>query len=72
MMDTRKIIDLVFKLKTRGNEAYLFFENVLVDLNDPEKRNDTIERLTSCYSITQYADLSVEEEEILEQIIDSI
>lgn len=32
MIDTKKLIDLIFNLKKRNNEAYVFFENSLIEL----------------------------------------
>lgn len=72
MVDVRKIIEIMFILRKRNNNAYLFFENILVDLMKPEHRDDAIKRLANCYSISQYSNFTQEEEIILGEIIDKI
>lgn len=67
-----KIADLTRKLRERNNNAYKFFESILADLENENKSKEAIERLASCYSITQYADLTYEEEQMLGEIIDNL
>ena len=70
MENEKKLIELITKLKVRNNEAYKFFEELLIELKDEERKRDAIKKLSSCFAITQYADFNGEEEKLLSEIID--
>jgi hypothetical protein len=70
MKNEKKLIELITKLKDRNNEAYKFFEGLLIELKDKEQRKIAIKKLSSCFAITQYADFTFEEEKLLSEIID--
>lgn len=71
-MNTEKLELLIKKLKIRNNKSSVFFEKVLKDLKDEALRSAAIERLSSCYSITQYSNFNKEEETLLKDIIVSL
>jgi uncharacterized FlgJ-related protein len=62
----RKLID---KLKSRDNKACMFFEQLMIELNEHSQRQEAVKKLCSCFSITQYADFTPEEEKLLSEII---
>jgi len=71
-MDTVKLQQLINKLKNRNNNAFQFFENIAHDLKDDTMRQEGLNKLASCFSITQYADFSFEEEQLLSEILNEI
>jgi hypothetical protein len=62
----RKLID---KLQSRGNKTSVFFEQLLIELNEQSERQGAVKKLSSCFSITQYADFTPDEEKLLSEII---
>lgn len=72
MTITKKMEFLIKKLKIRNNQASTFFENVMEDLKDEELKSDAIERLSNCFSITQYSNFNKEEEDLLKEIISEL
>ena len=58
---------LIMLLKKRKNSSFSFFEDALDELSS--NKNEVLKKLKSSYSITQYANFTSEEEDILEKII---
>jgi len=71
-MNTVKLQQLINKLKNRNNKSYQFFEAIACDLQDDTTRQEGLNKLTGCFSITQYADFNFEEEQLLSEILDGI
>ncbi len=67
-----KLITLKFELKKRDNQAYIFFDTILIELETIDKRNNAIEKLRNCYAITQYANFNFKEEQLLGELIEII
>ena len=65
------MLRLIAKLKQRNNKSYKFFEGLLTDLKDESKSVEAMDKLLSCYPITQYGGFTYEEDKILGEIIDS-
>lgn len=59
---------LINKLKNRNNQAYVFFDNTLLNLNDDSKKKEALSNLLSSFSIVQYANFTNEEEELMTSI----
>ncbi len=68
----QKLINLKLELKKRDNQAYVFFDTILKELEMTEKRNNAIEKLKNCFAITQYANFNYKEEQLLSEIIEMI
>jgi len=71
-MPKEKLQMLIDKLKIRDNKAYEFFERIALDLTSERSKNEGLIKLKGCFAITQYADFTFEEEELLSEIIDEI
>ena len=71
-MDTAKLQQLIHRLKNRDNKAYKYFETIDRELKDDSTRQEGLNKLASCFSITQYADFNFEEEQLLSEILNSI
>lgn len=71
-MDTGKLQQLINKLKTRNNGAYEFFQNIDRKLNNDMTREEGLNDLANCFSITQYADFNIEEEQLLSEILSDV
>ena len=69
MRSEQKMIELIKKLKARNNESYKFFEDLLIELRNNDVSSEGRQRLLTCYSITQYASLTHEEETLLTNVI---
>jgi hypothetical protein len=69
MENEEKFGKLINKLKSRNNNAYTFFEQLWIELNDPLTSEEAVKKLSSCFSITQYADFTPDEEKLLSEII---
>ncbi len=67
-----KLINLKLQLEKRDNQAYVFFETVLKELELIDKKNIAIEKIKNCYAITQYANFNDKEEKLLDEIIEII
>jgi hypothetical protein len=67
-----KLLNLKFELKERDNQAYIFFDTILKELETIDKRNNAIEKLRNCYAISQYANFNYKEEQILDEILEII
>ena len=63
-----KLEELVDKLKIRKNRSYIFFEKILINLPDEQRRNEMLSNLLSSFSIVQYANFNSEEEKLLSEI----
>jgi len=72
MLNIKKLELLIEKLKNRNNKAFVFFENILNDFKNQAMKSDAIERLSNCFSITQYSNFNQEEEELLKEIISEL
>lgn len=72
MKNKEKILKLIEKLKKRNNKSYEFFEDLAVRMDDDSTAADAERRLSTCYSITQYANFTNDEEELLSEIIEEI
>lgn len=59
---------LIMILQERKNKAVSFFESILQELNT-NSQNDALNKLKTSFSITQYANFTKEEEDILEKIV---
>jgi len=70
MKNEEKMAELIQKLKERNNRAYMFFEELLLELKDQSHSKEAMEKLTSCFAITQYANFTSEEEKLLSEIIE--
>lgn len=66
----KKIDELVLLLISRGNPSSEFFVNAKKNLQADNRNIDELNSLIKCYAITQYANFSKKEEDILNQIID--
>jgi len=71
-MDITKLQQLIDKLKRRNNKAYQFFENIDRELRDDTTKQDGLNKLASCFSVTQYAEFNFEEEQLLSEILREI
>lgn len=69
MKNEVQMITLITKLKNRNNKAYLFFEQLLSDAKNPDNSKEALERLSTSFAITQYANFTDEEEKLLNEII---
>ena len=67
-----KLINLEFELKKRDNQAYIFFDTIIKELEIIDKRNNAIEKLKNCYAITQYANFNYREEQLLDELLEII
>lgn len=63
-----KLDDLITKLKESNKPSYQYFEDVLFDLNGQDQEG-ALKRLKSCFSITERANFTREETELLSEII---
>ena len=72
MVSQEKLHKLISLLKERDSDTCMFFEQILKDLNNPKLHDDAIQRIANCFSITQYANFTNEEETLLENIIEGI
>ena len=66
---TKKLSELVFILKKRDNKSFVFFEKILEEL-ETKNAKQALEKLKTCYSITQYSNFHYNEEQLLEEIIE--
>jgi len=57
------------ELQNRHNQSYVFFDTILKELNSIDKRDEAIDKLRNCYSITQYANFNHKEELLLDEIL---
>lgn len=71
MRSEEQMIELIRLLKSRNNESYRFFEGLLTQFTQGEQVDEARQKLRSCYAITQYADFTVEEENLLSEIIEA-
>jgi hypothetical protein len=71
-MDTSKLQRLIDILKRRNNKAYEFFETVKDELGADLTKERGLKKLATSFSITQYADLTFEEEQLLSEILKDI
>ena len=67
-----KVSCLVQELKSNKNDSFLFFEDILNKLESNIMKNETINTLRTCYSITQYANFTYTQEKLLEDILEMI
>ncbi len=65
------MIELTTRLKDRGNRAYKFFEQVLTELREEHTYAAAMEKLLTCFAITQYADFTPDEERLLSEVINA-
>ena len=71
MKKEEEMLRLIKKLKDRNNHSYKFFEGLLNELHDESKSIEAMPKLLSSYPITQYAEFTYEEENLLSQIIEA-
>jgi hypothetical protein len=71
-LNTLKLQQLISSLKNGNNKSYQFFEDIVRDLQDDKTKQEGLNKLASCFSITQYANFSFEEEQLLSEIIHEI
>jgi hypothetical protein len=65
-----KIDELVSLLAARKSASVYFFENTKRNLQTDPENIDELNSLIKCFAITQYANFSKKEEDILNQVID--
>lgn len=65
------MVELINKLKKRNNESYKFFEELLVQFSQVDDAAEARQRLLSCFAITQYANFTKEEEDLLSEVIEA-
>jgi hypothetical protein len=66
----KKIDELVSLLAARKSPSADFFENTKKNLQIDYENIDELNSLIKCFAITQYANFSRKEEDILNQVID--
>jgi len=66
----KKIDELVSLLAARKSPSAGFFESTKKNLQADYKNIDELNSLIKCFAITQYANFSRKEEDILNQVID--
>lgn len=69
MKKERQLVELIALLKGRDNGAYRFFEQLLGELRDETTSPAAMERLLTCFAITQYGDFTPLEEGLLSEVI---
>lgn len=72
MKNKEKLLKLIEKLKKRNNMSYEFFEDLATLMDDNRTARDAEHRLSTCFSITQYANFTSDEEQLLSEIIEEI
>ena len=65
------MLELIRLLKNRDSESYKFFEGLLTQFTEGKELDEAKQKLLSCYAITQYADFTAEEEELLSRVIEA-
>jgi hypothetical protein len=71
MRNQEQMIELIRLLRKRNSESYKFFEDLLTQFTDGKELSEAKQKLLSCYAITQYADFTAEEENLLSEIIEA-
>ena len=71
MKNEEQMIELIRLLRKRNSESYKFFEGLLEQFKEGKDLNEAKQKLLSCYAITQYADFTTEEENLLSEIIEA-
>ena len=71
MKNEEQMLELIRMLKKRNSESYKFFEGLLTQFTQAEQVDQARQKLRSCYAITQYADFTAEEENLLSEIIEA-
>lgn len=66
-----KLEELINNLKLNGNKSYVFFENIRIELLE-NNSSSAIEKLKTCYSITQYSNFSFHQEHLLNDILEVV
>lgn len=66
-----KLEELILKLKGTGKPSYQYFEDVILDMKDSDKEG-ALKRLKSSFSITERANFTKEETDLLSEIISLI
>ena len=69
MKNANKMHQLIALLKARNNNSYKFFEKLLSEFEEDSRSAN--EQLQSCFAITQYADFTTEEENLLSEVIEA-
>lgn len=66
----KKLEELISSISNRKSQSADFFLNIKNSLHDDYKNVYKLDSLIKCYAITQYANFSKNEEDILNQAID--
>ena len=61
---------LVANLEQNGNDSASFFSTLTSLVQSNGLTSETLDRIRSCYSITQYASFNAEQESLLTELID--
>lgn len=72
MKNEEKLTELINRLKSRDNKSYEFFQDLLLELRDERTEFAAKQKLSACFHITQYANFTFEEENLLSEIIDGL
>lgn len=64
-----KLGELVGSLKKRDNPAFAFFQKIIEEISEGNLQI-ALDKIKSCYTITQYANFNHNEEVLLDEIIE--
>lgn len=71
MKNKEKMLKLIQRLKARNNGAYEFFEALVMEFESGTDTKDSMQKLLSCFAITQHANFTPEEEKLLSEVIEA-